>query len=166
MAIVPKEGIKPLDQATSDPFRERCHAVPPTAANLAGPVLEWGLNYCIGKKAHRFVSVHAAVVEKQGRALILSAPSSSGKSTLCAALVYSGWRLFSDEFALIEPSSGLLFPAPRPVALKEAAIEIIRGRHPDVVYGPEKRDVEGLRFVHARPPSDSVRRAREVAGPG
>jgi len=138
----------------------------PLPADLAGPVLEWGLNYCIGTRVHHLVTVHAAVVERDGKALILSAPSGSGKSTLCAALAYSGWRLFSDEFALLDPSLGCLWPAPRPVSLKQAAIEIIRRRHPDVVYGPEKVDMEGLRFVHARPPSDSVRRSHEPAVPG
>ncbi len=138
----------------------------PLPADLAGPVLEWGLNYCIGTRAHNLVTVHAAVLEKQGKALILSAPSGAGKSTLCAALAYSSWRLFSDEFALIDPSTGRIWPAPRPVSLKEAAIDIIRGRHPNVVYGPEKVDMEGLRFVHARPPSDSVRRSHEPAAPG
>lgn len=138
----------------------------PVPAHLGGPVLEWGLNYCIGTRAHRLVSVHAAVVERGGRALILSAPSGSGKSTLCAALAYGGWRLFSDEFALIDPAAGALRPAPRPIALKEAAIDVIRQRHPDVPFTPEMRDTEGLRFVHARPPRDSVHRAQEPAAPG
>jgi HprK-related kinase A len=128
--------------------------------------MEWGLNWCIGTKSHHLVVAHAAVVERNGRTLILPAHSGSGKSTLCAALTYSGWRLFSDEFALIDPRSGMLSPAPRPISLKGAAIELIAGRHPDVVYGPEELDVEGDRFVHARPPADSVRRAQEQASAG
>ena len=87
-------------------------------------------------------------------------------STLCAALTYSGWRLFSDEFALIDPETGRLSPAPRPISLKNAAIELIVRRYPDVVYGPEGTDIDGDRFVHARPPADSVRRAKEQAPPG
>ena len=137
----------------------------PVPSHLAGPLLEWGLNWCIGRNAHRWVVVHAAVVERAGRGLILPAPPGSGKSTLCAALSYAGWRLFSDEFALVDPETGRVWPVPRPISLKEASIDIIRSRHPNVVFGPEGRDLEGLRFVHARPPSESVDRANDAALP-
>jgi hypothetical protein len=138
----------------------------PLPLNLAGGVLEWGFNYGIGNFAARFVAVHAAVVERNGRALILSAPSSSGKSTLCAALVLAGWRLFSDEFALIDVVTGEIVPAPRPISLKEAAIDIIRRRGPGAVFSKGGVDVEKQRFVHMRPPADSVHRAAERARPG
>jgi HprK-related kinase A len=138
----------------------------PLPADLAGPLIEWGMNWCIGTKAHQWTTVHAAVVERGGRALIMPASSGSGKSTLCAALAFSGWRLFSDEFALIDARTLQVYPAPRPLSLKEASIEIVKARHPDVVYGPEAHDVEGARFVHARPPSDAVLRAQETARPG
>lgn len=137
----------------------------PLPASLAGPLFEWGLNWAIGQRCHRWVAVHAAVVEREGAALILCAPSGSGKSTLCAALVYAGWRLLSDEFALLDPETGTLAPSPRPISLKNASIGIIQQRHPDVVCSSERVDIEGARFVHARPPSDSVRRAREAATP-
>src|SRR5262245_56376569 len=85
----------------------------PLPGNLAGAGFEWSLNWCVGKQAPRWVAVHAAVVERGGRALILSAESGAGKSTLCAALALSGWRLFSDEFALIAPDNGLVTQLPR-----------------------------------------------------
>ena len=138
----------------------------PLPALLAGASMEWGMNWCVGRSAHHWVAVHAAVVERGGRVLILPAPPGSGKSTLCAALVCAGWRLFSDEFALIDPDSGRVLPIPRPISLKEASIEVIRRRDPQVVFGPEAHDTEGSRFVHMRPPSDSVRRADESARPG
>jgi len=124
------------------------------------------MNWCIGTKAHHLLVVHAAVVERANRTLLLPARPGSGKSTLCAALAYSGWRLFSDEFALIDPVSRLLLPAPRPLALKNGSIELIAKRHPEVVYGPEAIDIDGSRFVHARAPETSIARARERAAPG
>ena len=138
----------------------------PLPAKLAGPLMEWGLNWCIGTQMHRWVIAHAAVVERGGRALILPARSGSGKSTLCAALMYSGWRLFSDEFALIDPDTLRLSPAPRPVSLKNASIEVIGSRYPETTFSPEGIDMERQRFVHARPPTDAVRRARETAPAG
>jgi HprK-related kinase A len=138
----------------------------PLPRNLAGAMFEWSLNWCVGNQAHRWVAIHAAVLERNGRTLVLSGESGAGKSTLCAALALKGWRLFSDEFALIDPDSGRLTPLPRPISLKNAAIEIIRGRSAHAVFGTEGVDIEGARFVHMKPPSESVRRAREEAGPG
>lgn len=137
----------------------------PLPGNLAGALFEWTLNWCVGNDAHRFVAMHAAVVERDGRALIVSGESGAGKSTLCAALVVDGWRLFSDEFALVDPETGMLSPLPRPVSLKNASIEIIKKRAPDAVFGPEGVDIEDARFVHMKPPSSSVRRASEPAMP-
>ena len=138
----------------------------PLPSVLAGACIEWALNWCIGKNAHRWIAVHAAVVERGGRTLVLPGPSGSGKSTLCAALTAAGWRLFSDEFALIDPESGCVLPVPRPISLKNRAIEIVRQRQPSVVFGPEAYDTEGSRFVHMRPPGESVRRAGETAAVG
>lgn len=137
----------------------------PLPGNLAGAGFEWSLNWCVGNQAPQWVAVHAAVLERAGRALILSAESGAGKSTLCAALTLAGWRLFSDEFALIDPDSGRVSPLPRPVSLKNASIEIIRQRGAHTVFGPEGVDIEGARFVHMKPPLDSVRRAGEQAMP-
>jgi HprK-related kinase A len=137
----------------------------PLPAELAGALFEWSLNWCVGNHAHRWVAIHAAVVERDGRAAILSAVSGSGKSTLCAALVLKGWRLLSDEFALLDPATGMLAPLPRPISLKNASIDVIRQRSDDAVFSPPAIDIEGARFVHMKPPHDSVRRAAEPASP-
>lgn len=137
----------------------------PLPATLAGALFEWTLNWCVSRDAHRFVAMHAAVVERGGRALIISGESGAGKSTLCAALVLDGWRLLSDEFALLDPDTGMLAPLPRPVSLKNASIDIIRTRGSQMVFGPEGVDIENARFVHMKPPAASVERALESAAP-
>src|SRR6476620_235312 len=57
----------------SSPFM----AFPP---DQAFPVFEWGFNWCVSNTAHYYLIIHAAVVEKNGRAAILPAPPGSGKS--------------------------------------------------------------------------------------
>ena len=57
-----------------------------------------------------FLLVHAAVLERDGRAVVMPGPSGVGKSTLCAALVARGWRLLSDEVAMIR-TAGRSAPA-------------------------------------------------------
>ena len=70
-----------------------------------------------------------------GLALLLPAPPGSGKSTLCAGLAYRGWRLLSDELALLVPDTGQVVPLVRPVGLKNKSIDVIRRFAPDAVMG-------------------------------
>jgi hypothetical protein len=44
------------------------------------PMFEWGLNWCIASHAHSFLVIHATVVERGGRAMVLPAPPGSGKA--------------------------------------------------------------------------------------
>lgn len=137
----------------------------PLARGEAYALLEWGLNWCISTHCHQWITLHAAVLERGGRAVILPAPPGSGKSTLCAALMAHGWRLLSDELALLDPETGLLTPCPRPISLKNASIEVMRQRLPDVVMGPVAHDTMKGTVCHMRPSGDSVRRASELARP-
>ncbi|MGA7179055.1 MAG: HprK-related kinase A [Thiobacillaceae bacterium] len=138
----------------------------PLPLNQAYPMLEWGLNWCVSMHAHHYLVIHAAVVEKNGFAAILPAPPGSGKSTLCAGLVLSGWRLLSDELTLIDRVSGLIHPLPRPVSLKNQSIDIIRGFSPGVFINRESRDTSKGTVAHMRPPRDSVLRQHVPAQPG
>jgi HprK-related kinase A len=138
----------------------------PLPGNQGFPVLEWGLNWCLTGLYHRFLTLHAAVLERGGRALVLPAPSGSGKSTLCAALALSGWRLLSDELALIDPATGLIQPLPRPVSLKNASIEVVRRFAPQARFGAPVHETSKGTVVHMSPPADGVARAAEPARPG
>jgi HprK-related kinase A len=164
IAIVSSRGRRWI-RSRADVFINHEQPFLPVPGRLAGAVFEGSVNWCVGNQAHGRVAVHAAVLERNGRTLILSALSGSGKSTLCAALVLRGWRLFSDEFALIDPDSGRLTPLPRPISLKNASIDIIKGRGRDVVFSPEGVDLEGARFAYMKPPLESVRRTRDEASP-
>jgi HprK-related kinase A len=137
----------------------------PLPADQAFPMLEWGLNWCISSHCHRYLMIHSAVVERQGGAILLPAPPGSGKSTLCAALVHSGWRLLSDELALIDPRSGMIAPVPRPVSLKNASIEVMQRFAPQAVFSRVVHDTSKGNVAHMRPPADSLRRVHETAQP-
>jgi HprK-related kinase A len=138
----------------------------PLPADQAFPMFEWGLNWCVSSHANRYLIIHAAVVEKDGVAAVLPAPPGSGKSTLCAALVNRGWRLFSDELALLDIDNGRFTPLPRPVSLKNTSIDVIRTYVPDGVFGRKVRDTMKGAVSHLKPPRESVRRATEQARPG
>jgi HprK-related kinase A len=138
----------------------------PLPLDQAYPMIEWGLNWCVSAHALHYLVIHAAVVEKNGLAAILPAPPGSGKSTLCAALVLSGWRLLSDELTLIDRASGLIHSLPRPVSLKNQSIGIIRAFAPGAFINRESHDTAKGTVAHLRPPPDSVLRQHEPARPG
>lgn len=137
----------------------------PLAYGEAYAFLEWGLNWCITSFCHNWITLHYAVLERDGRAVILPAPPGSGKSTLCAALMLDGWRLLSDEMALLDPRTGLLTASPRPISLKNASIDLMRRRAPDVVMGPVALDTLKGTVCHMQVSADSTARARELATP-
>jgi HprK-related kinase A len=137
----------------------------PLPLGQAFPMFEWGLNWCVSSHANSYLIIHAAVVEKNGYAAVMPAPPGSGKSTLCAALVNRGWRLLSDELALIRVSDGKITPLPRPVSLKNQSIDIIRQYASAAVFSPKVSDTVKGTVAHMKPPSDSILRAAEIAQP-
>ena len=140
-------------------------AFAPLPANQAFPMIEWGLNWCVAAHAHQFLIIHAAVVERHGRAVLLPAPPGSGKSTLCAALVQRNWRLLSDELALVDMQSGCVRGLSRPINLKNRSIDVIKSFAPDVVMTPRVPDTQKGTVSLLRPPGESVHRATETAVP-
>lgn len=137
----------------------------PLPARQAFTMLERGLNWVIAAHAHDHLVVNAAVVERNGRALILVAEPGSGKSTLCAALVHQGWRLLSDALALVRLDTGLLTPIARPVHLKNRSIDIVRALGPGIHIGPVCTDPVKGDVAHMRPPADSVTALQRPARP-
>ena len=98
----------------------------PMPASHAYPLLEWAMNWCISALDLHHLTLHSAVLERDGLAVILPAPPGSGKSTLCAGLMHAGWRLLSDELALIDLAPPhALTPLCRPVSLKNTSIDVI-----------------------------------------
>lgn len=135
----------------------------PLPLDQAFPMFEWGLNWCVSSHANRYLIIHAAVVEKGGYAAILPAPPGSGKSTLCAALVNRGWRLLSDELALVRVGDGKIIPLPRPVSLKNESIDIIQCYQPDAIISRKVSDTIKGTVAHMKVPTDSIVRAAETA---
>lgn len=98
----------------------------PLPRKMSGLAFEMGLNLIVALKCCRLVSFHAGVVGNDTGSIMLCANSGGGKSTLVAALMEEGFRLFSDEFALLDMKEATLVPYPRPVSLKNESIEIVR----------------------------------------
>jgi HprK-related kinase A len=132
------------------------------------PFFEWGLNWCISGFAHQYLIIHAAVVEKYGRTLVLPGNPGAGKSTLCAALINSGWRLLSDELTLIDCDSGLIFPVPRPVSLKNDSIDLIKQEFSNTQFTESVHDTGKGTVALMKPPKQATSQEAmaETALPG
>jgi len=135
----------------------------PAGQGLA--VLEWGLNLVIALRFQSFLMLHAAVLERNGGALVMPAQPGHGKTTLCAALAHRGWRLFSDEFGLVRPGPVQFLPLPRPMPLKNASIGVMRSFEPGASIGPEIPGTMKGTVAHVRPPADAVAGAELPAAP-
>ncbi len=126
---------------------------------------EMGMNLQVALGERRFLLLHAASVERDGRALILTGESGSGKSTLSALLGASGWRFMGDEFVLIEPATGMAFPFPRPVSLKNESIAALGAILPDDQFGPILKGTPKGDIRHLRPAATAIARMHEPAKP-
>ena len=137
----------------------------PFPADTHLPLLEWGLNWCIAQRSNTHLLLHAGVVEKNGLGIVLPALPGSGKSTLVAALIARGYRLLSDEFGVVRQSDGMLLPLLKPVALKDASIDVIRRFAPASALGPVFPKTRKGDVAHLAPPAASTARRHEPAAP-
>ncbi|WP_295954244.1 HprK-related kinase A [Rhodoferax sp.] len=137
----------------------------PLPEDHAFPLLEWSMNWCISMHAHHYLLLHSAVIEKEGCAVVMPAPPGSGKSTLCAGLVHRGWRLLSDELALISLTGTAITPLGRPISLKNQSIEVMRNFVPGAVFSKEVHDTSKGRVALMQVPSAHIERIDETAQP-
>jgi HprK-related kinase A len=151
-------------QATS--VVDNDEVIEPVPLEHALPCLESALNLAVAFSDISPLVVHSAALERDGRALVMPAPSGSGKSTLCAALAWRGWRLLSDEMAIFSFETGRLLGNPRPVSLKNRAVEVMRAFEPRARFSRAYHHTSKGSIAYMQPPPDAVARAHETAGPG
>ncbi|PPD50925.1 MAG: HprK-related kinase A [Methylobacter sp.] len=131
----------------------------------AAAFFEWGLNWCIANHSNQYLIMHAAVVERNGLAFIFPGTPGSGKSTLCAALVCSGWRLLSDEMTLLSMADGKIYPVPRPVSLKNQSIDVIQRFSPGAEFGQVVTGTAKGSISHMCAPEQSIQLSNQPAVP-
>jgi HprK-related kinase A len=137
----------------------------PLPAEQGFALLEWAMNWCVSSHVNHHLLIHSAVVERGGRALVLPAPPGSGKSTLCAALVQRGWRLLSDEIAVVPLRAEGVLPLVRPVSLKNRSIDIIAAFEPTARFSRPAHGTSKGTVAHMMAPPAHVARMDEPAPP-
>ncbi|WP_454280823.1 HprK-related kinase A [Sphingomonas sp. Marseille-Q8236] len=132
----------------------------PLAQGLLAAELGMNLQMALGHRRH--LLLHAAVVAREDRALLLSGISGAGKSTLSLLLAQRGWRFLGDEFALIDPKSGLACPFPRPISLKNESLSAIPL---DSVVGPHLSGTPKGDIRHVAPGAHDIAAMGRAARP-
>jgi HprK-related kinase A len=111
----------------------------PLPLSLGLLAAEMGMNLQMALAQRRYLLLHASCVERDGRAVLMTGISGAGKSTLAALMMARGWRLMSDEFALVDPETGLVHGFPRLVSLKNDSVAVVERALPQGRFGPWQR---------------------------
>ena len=81
--------------------------------------LDWMINNTPGS-----IVVHAALLSRNDRGVMIVGPSLAGKSTLATALWRDGWSLLSDDLVFID-AHNIASPAPRRVSLRKESKDLV-----------------------------------------
>jgi HprK-related kinase A len=135
----------------------------PLRLGLLAAEMAMNLQLALGER--RFLLLHAASVERDGHALILTGESGAGKSTLATLLGNNGWRFMGDEFALIEPETGMAFPFPRPSSLKNESIEAALATIDAARFGPILEGTPKGQVRHVAPLASALATMHVPAAP-
>lgn len=80
--------------------------------------LESDLALFTSERLRGLVAVHAGVIRAEGRIIVIPGPSFAGKTTLCSAALDAGHEVLSDEYALVDPATGLIVGYPRRLRIR------------------------------------------------
>ncbi|MDA1228698.1 MAG: hypothetical protein O3A33_12175 [Chloroflexi bacterium] len=126
-------------------------------------LLEWQTNMFLGEHVDDYLLLHAGSLSKNGKGLILPAPSESGKTSLTMALTRRGFGYMSDEFGMVDTVGEdiMLHPFPKPFSIKNRTLFPDLAAQEHLWVGPGKdatpeQDEEPVWYIH---PND----ARESA---
>jgi HprK-related kinase A len=127
---------------------------------------EMGMNLQMALGQRRYLLLHASAVERDGKALLMTGMSGAGKSTLAALLMARGWRLMGDEFALVDPATGLVHGFPRLISLKNQAIGVMEAALPRGRFGPRLEGTPKGTIRHLVPDAASIAAMTQPATAG
>ncbi len=126
---------------------------------------EMAMNLQMALGARRHLLLHASAVERDGRVVLMTGISGAGKSTLATVLAAKGWRFMGDEFALLDPTTGLVHPFPRLISLKNEAIDAARAAWPDARMGALLRATPKGDIRHMVPDARAIAAMDRPASP-
>jgi hypothetical protein len=110
-------GLRETDVDSYDVTVEGVPALEHARLDVALSMLDAQIRLFIATNARDRIFVHAGVVARRGKALVIPGESFSGKTTLVRALVELGATYYSDEYAVLD-DQGLVHPYPRRLSIR------------------------------------------------
>jgi hypothetical protein len=96
--------------------------------------LEWAIaSVAVDVLGEGYLLLHAAVLARDDQAILLPGGSGSGKSTLAAGLAAAGFRLGSDEVAVLDPLTLDVLPFARGICVKEGSRAPLAQAYPSLL---------------------------------
>jgi len=130
--------------------RAGAYETPVEASEDLVPLFELDLYHALIEAAKPGWLLHAAALERDGRAIVFAGPSGAGKTTLSIALIARGWRTLTEEIVLVD-RQGFAHGLARPIHGSSGVIPR-QWRQLDYVMRSSSGRVHGLL---AHPPSES-----------
>jgi len=165
MNLRPVRGLRSVVRPQVELLCDGLREFEPFPLQTSLPLLEWGTNFAIATRMFCYLLLHAGVVERSGRAIVMPAMPGSGKSTLTAALTLRGFRLLSDEFGVVRMNDARLLRMLRPLALKNESIDVIQRFEPTAVIGPRFPKTRKGTVAHLAPMPSHIDARREAVAP-
>jgi hypothetical protein len=94
--------------------------------------LTWHVNQRVIATSDEVVLIHAAAAAFDGHGVLLPAPMESGKTTLVAGLVRSGFHYLTDESAAIDPVTLQVHPYAKPLSIDAGSWPVLPELAPPV----------------------------------
>jgi HprK-related kinase A len=163
LSIGKSSGIRSFIKPQARFFCDQQEPFKPLDLQKAYAFLEWGMNWTVAGNEVQHVIIHSAVLAKGNKAILFPAPPGSGKSTLTAYLSHNGWRLLSDEMALIIPNTKTVVPFVRPICLKNQSIDIAKKLFPEGKFSNIALDTHKGDVIHLSPPDLSWNNQKQTA---
>jgi len=85
----------------------------------------------IQRRVDQYFQIHAGVVSRHGKGVLLIGDSNFGKSTLVLALLKRGFTFLSDELAAISRADGMVYPYPRYLGIRPETLKHLELKIPN-----------------------------------
>jgi hypothetical protein len=89
---------------------------------MAAKAISYGLVETAIDASSTLFLMHAALVEKDGRGLLLPGRSGSGKTSLALSLSQAGWRYVTDDVVPVDLQTASVMTFPRPANIKDLSV--------------------------------------------
>lgn len=114
------------------------------------PAIKAQLTETVLQLARYQLALHAAALERKGRAVLIVGPPGAGKTTLCLALVAAGMTFAGDDIVLLR-AGGLAQGVPFPAAVKSGSWKFERCFARTLDKAPIHRRGDGQEVKYLRP---------------